>query len=591
MTTAQNQLRVAFYIRVSTEEQIDRFGKDLQLNSVEALIRSKGKLDDGRPAMILASKDHIYMDEGISGKMELRERPAFGRLIEDIELAPEGKRPFDAVVVYKIDRFARKLSILLKVVDFFEKYDIQFLSANESIDTSSPFGKAILGILGVIAELEIETTRMRTVGGKNQAREKGVYMGQSPPYGYIKNENKTLSVFEEEAKIVRDIFNWFVYDGLTAQDIANRLRSLNILSPHASSVFYHKRKGTIHKTNDNTFWRLESVRDLLDDRIYMGEYWFDKTEFDKKAGKVVKLPKEKWKLSAFRYPTIIERSVFNVAQTLLNKSKDKVRLYSQDRGTHVYILSGLLQCRNCAQHGTMINWIGDRKQVPKTTEYMYYYKCGRKNRKKHSHICTVLPIAADPLEKYIVKFVMKLLEDPQMVYKHQKELLSTKSEIERLKRLREGYIQTINSIPKQIENIRDQHTNGIIDTPKMLTEIKAREDRQKKCEDELADIDRKVGQNELTRGYLNTFEEFSKKYKLSLENLKHNRRELGTILHSLIDSIVIDSRPVLEIDSVAGRKAKDAQFMPYGIEIKLKLPEEILTMLARTEFGAASGNL
>src|SRR3989344_9608869 len=187
MNNQLTPIRAAFYLRVSTEDQIEKYGIDLQKAAIEAVVKSKGQLDDGQPAMVLADSRYIYKDEGISGTTSLNERPAFLQMKEDIEDAPEGTKPFDIVAVYRIDRFARKLRILLDVIDYFEKYGIQFISATESIDTSSPFGKAMLGIIGVIAELEIETTKARTQAGKKQARNKGVYMGAHAPYGYKKN--------------------------------------------------------------------------------------------------------------------------------------------------------------------------------------------------------------------------------------------------------------------------------------------------------------------------------------------------------------------------------------------------------------------
>lgn len=176
MNNQQIPIRAAMYLRVSTEDQTEKYGIELQQAAIEGILKSKGQLDNGQPAMVLAGEQFIYKDEGFSGTIPLDGRPAFLRMKEDIENAPDGAKPFDTVIVYRIDRFARRLRILLDVIDYFETHDIQFISANESIDTTTPFGKAMLGIIGVIAELEIETTKARTQAGRAQAREKGVYM-------------------------------------------------------------------------------------------------------------------------------------------------------------------------------------------------------------------------------------------------------------------------------------------------------------------------------------------------------------------------------------------------------------------------------
>lgn len=135
----QEEQRVAIYIRVSTEEQAEKFGRELQETAIKALIQSRSNLDK---KLVFAGEKYVYIDDGISGTIETSERPAFAKLQEDIVNSIEGNRPFDVVAVYKIDRFARRLKILLDVIDFFDEFDIKFLSVNESIDTSTQIGRA-----------------------------------------------------------------------------------------------------------------------------------------------------------------------------------------------------------------------------------------------------------------------------------------------------------------------------------------------------------------------------------------------------------------------------------------------------------------
>ena len=157
-----------------------------------ALIRSRGKLASGEDALIFAGEKYVYLDDGISGTMPLDERPGFSQMKEDIINAPDGAVPFDAVAVFKIDRFARKLKILLEVIDFFEAYEIKFISVNESIDTTTPFGKAILGIVGVIAELELETIKLRTQAGREEAVKHGVAMGGFMPVRIYQRQRRQI---------------------------------------------------------------------------------------------------------------------------------------------------------------------------------------------------------------------------------------------------------------------------------------------------------------------------------------------------------------------------------------------------------------
>src|SRR3989344_1050723 len=254
-------LKVAFYLRVSTEDQVEKYGKDLQKTAIEAFVASRGKLDDGKTdAMSLASEAFIYVDEGISGTTPLEERPEFARLMEDIRHSDKAGKPFDVVAVYKMDRFARRLKILLEAFEFLNSYDIQVISTRETIDTSTPFGRAILGIVGVLAELEMETIRQRTIEGKAEARKAGVFMGSVPPYGYNKDENKHLIILDAEAEIVRKIYDMYLLENIPITTIGRELANLKVYSPsYSATVIHKKRRGKPHKKQNPYFWNTSMV--------------------------------------------------------------------------------------------------------------------------------------------------------------------------------------------------------------------------------------------------------------------------------------------------------------------------------------------
>ena len=81
----ERQLRVAFYLRVSSDDQVEKYGLPMQREALEGLLRSKGTLKDGKTqAMVLAGENYVYQDEGISGTKPIDERPAFVSLKEDL---------------------------------------------------------------------------------------------------------------------------------------------------------------------------------------------------------------------------------------------------------------------------------------------------------------------------------------------------------------------------------------------------------------------------------------------------------------------------------------------------------------------------
>ena len=577
MSNQETPLRVAFYIRVSTDEQVEKYGIGLQRQSLESLIKSKGKLSDGvTDRYLFAGEQYVYVDQAISGTIDLRERPAFGRLEEDIVTAPESQKPFDVVAVYKIDRFARKLKILLDVIDFFENYDIKFISANESIDTGTPFGKAILGIVGVLAELELETIKDRTHAGRSVAIGKGVFMGTNPPYGYIKNPEKKLVIQQEEADQVKYIFDNYLDRNMSVQAIATELHHLQVPSPDTAAMLHKKRKGDSKKRkNDLYFWPHSKVRGILGNEIYIGKYYYNKT----KGG--VTLPKNEWKLSTYRTPEIIDPSAFMKAQERLAQGKANA---NSVRSGHVYLLAGLLRCDCCYDSGRdkeRVVFHGSKKEYLRG-KYTYSYICSRKDPNKSTVRCDSLPLPADQIENYVVERIKEIISNPVEVYKYQQELESSKKDIEHANRRLASLKSILSGTPKRKENIRKQHEIGVIDTPELERNFVEIGNTENNCYKEINEIEQRLNKYVAAESALSGFKIFSEKYLATLQDIDNNREGIKTILSAIVDKIVVYSRELENTDVIAGRKKLDQQ-IPYRIDIYLKLPQGYLQELANNK--------
>ena len=137
------------YVRVSSEEQVKHgFSIRAQIEKLTTYAKLKG--------WIIYD---VYEDKGISGK-SIEERPAIKRLISDIE-----KGKVNNVLVFKIDRLTRSVKNLIELIDLFQKYNCEFNSLTESIDTSSATGRMFLKIIGIFAEFERENIVERTKVG------------------------------------------------------------------------------------------------------------------------------------------------------------------------------------------------------------------------------------------------------------------------------------------------------------------------------------------------------------------------------------------------------------------------------------------
>ncbi len=155
--SSPSQLRTAVYARVSTNNGQD---PTVQTRELEEYCQRRGwKVSDQ------------YIDVGISGAKE--KRPELSRLMADAH-----RRKFDAVVVWKFDRFARSVSHLLRALETFKSLGIEFVSLSEQMDTSTPTGKMVFTVLGAVAELERSLIAERVKAGLRNAKAKGKKLGR-----------------------------------------------------------------------------------------------------------------------------------------------------------------------------------------------------------------------------------------------------------------------------------------------------------------------------------------------------------------------------------------------------------------------------
>jgi DNA invertase Pin-like site-specific DNA recombinase len=146
-------MRAAVYARVSTSNHHQ--DPEVQLRDIRSFCQFKGW-----------EIVETYVDKGVSGAKA--SRPALNRLMVDA-----AEKKFDAVVVWKFDRFARSAQHMLKALETFNSHGIAFASTTESIDTSTPTGKMVFTVLAAVAEMERAITVERIHAGLRNARAKG----------------------------------------------------------------------------------------------------------------------------------------------------------------------------------------------------------------------------------------------------------------------------------------------------------------------------------------------------------------------------------------------------------------------------------
>jgi len=203
--------KVAIYVRVSTEEQAK------EGLSIDAQIDKCKSFCNAREWEIFK----VYKDAGFSaGSLE---RPALDLMLRDAK-----EKQFKIILVYKIDRFSRKLKDLIMVLEDLKKQDINFTSVTEQIDTTSAMGEAFFQIIGVFAQLERGMVKERV----EMAFDKKISSGETlnrAPFGYV-YQNKKLVPDLENSEKVKEIFEMHL-SGISYKAICEKF-SLS------SSTFY-----------------------------------------------------------------------------------------------------------------------------------------------------------------------------------------------------------------------------------------------------------------------------------------------------------------------------------------------------------------
>lgn len=408
-------MKVAIYIRVSTEDQAkEGYSIPAQREKLEAYCTSKGW-----------KVFTVYADEGISGKN--MDRPQLQLMLKHIELGEVNR-----VLVYKLDRLSRSQRDTLTLIeDYFLKNKVEFVSLTENLDTSTPFGRAMIGILSAFAQLEREQIAERVRFGQEKKVRSGKWKGGMAPYGF-KIIDKNLVIDEEESKIVKVVFKLSRTLGFLT--IAKKLTSLG------------------YKTRKGGDWHVDTVRDIANNPVYAGYLTFSKTVQE------YKMPPREKKLFEGDHDRIIPRDEFWELQDIL----DKRRTFGGKRETSNYYFSSILKCGRCG-HSLSGHRGGNHEKT---------YRCsGKKAGKK----CTSHIIKEDNLVKTVLLNLDDLLKDIQGPTENNEVSSNVVKELE----------NELNNVQKLLKKKKTMYENDIIDIDELVEETDSLREQEKKIQAEL----------------------------------------------------------------------------------------------------------
>ena len=350
----------ALYLRVSTEAQADEgYSLAAQAEKLEAYCRMKGIAAFQR-----------YVDGGFSGSNLTR--PAITELVETIRAGR-----VERVVVYKLDRLSRSQKDTLYLIeDVFLPHGVDFVSINENIDTGSPYGRAMIGILSAFAQLERENIFLRTRMGMVERVKQGFWPGGGKiPFGYDYDADKGILVPNSDADTVREIYARY----LEGQSTGRIARELGLKYEHLV------RQILLRESNTGVI-------------VYRGECY------------------------SGRHEPLVDKQTFERVKRRLLRS-DKPRAAASNK-----LLTGLLVCGHCGAKMRYQKWGGAGDKL------VCYSRDKSKPHLVHDADCPNRGVMARQVEEVVIRDLYQLAAQPTQSRGSAKQPAECRRALERAQR-------------------------------------------------------------------------------------------------------------------------------------------------------------
>ena len=368
--------RAAIYARVSDKSQDgeDKTSISEQIVEMEAHCESRG--------LTIVSR---YQEVGRGWS---KKRPEFQRMLTD---AREGR--FDVIVCWKSDRLSRGMYPAAALMEVVEAHEIRLEAVMDAIDMKT------FGLMAAIGKIELDNFRERSAMGKRGMAKQGRAPTGGLPYGYRIGDDGRPEVYEEQAEVVRRIFDMYVHEDMGSHSIAVRLTDEGVPTQTGKQLWFQS--GVLHVLGNATYrgtW------------VY-GKYRHVATE---DGVKVHEQPRDRW--IEIPIPQVIDDETWDRAQAL-----KKQRSTRSKRNTKVlYLLQHLLKCGECG-HSFHAKSTWRTTNVRNGKKYRYdlpapnrYYKCGGMHSLRLR--CRERPyIRAERLEEPIWSEVKRVIQNPAVI--------------------------------------------------------------------------------------------------------------------------------------------------------------------------------
>ena len=371
--------KVALYIRLSKED--DKESESQSVTNQRSILREY--VEKHR----LYVHDE-YIDDGVSGGSF--DRPAFNRLIEDIEA-----KKINMVITKDMSRLGRDYILTGHYMErYFPEKRVRYISLLDGIDTGidntmndiTPF-KAIMN------DMYAKDISKKIKSVKHDKQRKGLFIGGKAPYGFVlsPDEKNTIVIDGEAAEIVKLIFD-LALTGKSCRAIAVYLNEQKIPTPAVYANIVTSVKGPY-----SGLWSSERISHTLKNQMYIGNMVQGVTKkINYKSEKCIKVPREQWVVVENTHPAIIEKADFDKVQLLI-KSRFRTRSRTYD-----YLLKGMIFCKDCGYPLAVIN------RVLSGNKPTLYFVCRTYQRFTKAKVCTSHSLRVDTVTNAVVNQVKQL---------------------------------------------------------------------------------------------------------------------------------------------------------------------------------------
>lgn len=394
-----------------------------------------------------------YTDEGYTGSDT--HRPNLNRLIADIRA-----EKIDSLVVYQLDRLSRSVRDFAEIYDLMEKHKVSFLSVKESLDTSSPIGKAMMYITTVFAQMERETIAQRVTDNLQGLARQGYWVGGNPPIGYkrekiIADGKKHTIIVPDNSDYVQNIFNDFLSNQYSLQSMETAYKHQGIRT--ASGAFFQTAQ--LHKILTNPYY-VEATPEVYDYFMKKGCIMLDnRAEWSGSCGVMVYgrstertkkhqlQPPSQWMVCKGKHDYII------TAETWLNAQKQlKKNVFNRQSKFPPPLLKGILRCKEC---GCLMQV--SRKHYANSMSSYYY--CITRSRKGE---CSMSQIRCDKLDNLVLDAFKQISLDDSVIEKYLPKQEHKKDDSKQIEKQISATEKKINNLVSALEDASPSARNRLI---------------------------------------------------------------------------------------------------------------------------------